>query len=117
KSNAQGKLVAGGLAYALPLGTQLKYNRVKDCSFQLIGSQMRLMARCQLDPTTPVKSSSGQLAREVWVCVEDEYVEVVDSQSLELNQTHCFGANSTLSVKAGDAIGYLGRYDVATMDD
>ncbi|WP_069531388.1 glycoside hydrolase family 19 protein [Photobacterium damselae] len=117
KSNAQGKLVAGGLAYALPLGTQLKYNRVKDCSFQLIGSQMRLMARCQLDPTTPVKSSSGQLAREVWVCVEDEYVEVVDSQSLELNQTHCFGAHSTLAVKAGDAIGYLGRYDVATMDD
>ncbi|HIF9514908.1 TPA: hypothetical protein ACX6SS_003272 [Photobacterium damselae] len=117
KSNAQGKLVAGGLAYVLPLGTQLKYNRVKDCSFQLIGSQMRLMARCQLDPTTPVKSSSGQLAREVWVCVEDEYVEVVDSQSLELNQTHCFGAHSTLAVKAGDAIGYLGRYDVATMDD
>ncbi|WP_106224166.1 glycoside hydrolase family 19 protein [Photobacterium damselae] len=117
KSNAQGKLVAGGLAYALPLGTQLKYNRVKDCSFQLIGSQMRLMARCQLDPTTPVKSSSGQLAREVWVCVEDKYVEVVDSQSVELNQTHCFGANSTLSVKAGDAIGYLGQYDVATMDD
>ncbi|HIF9100963.1 TPA: glycoside hydrolase family 19 protein [Photobacterium damselae] len=117
KSNAQGKLVAGGLAYALPLGTQLKYNRVKDCSFQLIGSRMRLMARCQLDPTTPVKSSSGQLAREVWVCVEDEYVEVVDSQSLELNQTHCFGAHSTLAVKAGDAIGYLGRYDVATMDD
>ncbi|WP_115060610.1 glycoside hydrolase family 19 protein [Photobacterium damselae] len=117
KSNAQGKLVAGGLAYALPLGTQLKYNRVKDCSFQLIGSRMRLMARCQLDPTTPVKSSSGQLARGVWVCVEDEYVEVVDSQSLELNQTHCFGAHSTLAVKAGDAIGYLGRYDVATMDD
>ncbi len=117
KSNAQGKLVAGGLAYALPLGTQLKYNRVKDCSFQLISSRMRLMARCQLDPTTPVKSSSGQLAREVWVCVEDEYVEVVDSQSLELNQTHCFGAHSTLAVKAGDAIGYLGRYDVATMDD
>ncbi|HIF9161016.1 TPA: hypothetical protein ACX6PK_001840 [Photobacterium damselae] len=117
KNNTQGELEAGAVAFHLPKDTLLRFDKTQDCSLQKLNGKMRLMARCQLDPTTPVKNSSGQLAREVWVCVEDEFIEVVQADTVALNSLHCFGTRSSLVISAGDAIGYLGRYDVANAEE
>ncbi|HIF9138164.1 TPA: hypothetical protein ACX6QO_002693 [Photobacterium damselae] len=117
KNNTQGELEAGAVAFHLPKDTLLRFDKTQDCSLQKLNGKMRLMARCQLDPTTPVKNSSGQLAREVWVCVEDEFIEVVQADTVPLNSLHCFGTRSSLVISAGDAIGYLGRYDVANAEE
>lgn len=117
KNNTQGELEAGAVAFHLPKDTLLRFDKTQDCSLQKLNGKMRLMARCQLDPTTPVKNSSGQLAREVWVCVEDEFIEVVQADTVPLNSLHCFGTRSSLVISGGDAIGYLGRYDVANAEE
>ncbi|MGR5113641.1 hypothetical protein [Photobacterium damselae] len=117
KNNTQGELEAGAVVFHLPKDTLLRFDKTQDCSLQKLNGKMRLMARCQLDPTTPVKNSSGQLAREVWVCVEDEFIEVVQADTVALNSLHCFGTRSSLVISGGDAIGYLGRYDVANAEE
>ncbi|HIF9186872.1 TPA: hypothetical protein ACX6PV_003920 [Photobacterium damselae] len=117
KSNAQGELEAGAMAFRLPKGTLLRFDKTQDCSLQKLNGKMRLMARCQIATTTPVKNNAGQLAREVWVCVEEEFIEVVQADTVTLNTVECFGSRSSLVVSAGDAIGYLGRYDVANGEE
>ncbi|HIF9148618.1 TPA: hypothetical protein ACX6PN_001216 [Photobacterium damselae] len=117
KSNAQGELEAGAMAFRLPKGTLLRFDKTQDCSLQKLNGEMRLMARCQIATTTPVKNNAGQLAREVWVCVEEEFIEVVQADTVTLNTVECFGSRSSLVVSAGDAIGYLGRYDVANGEE
>ncbi|HIF9285218.1 TPA: hypothetical protein ACX6Q9_001119 [Photobacterium damselae] len=117
KSNAQGELEAGGVAFRLPKGTLLRFDKTQYCSLQKLNGEMRLMARCQIATTTPVKNNAGQLAREVWVCVEDEFIEVVQADTVTLNTVECFGPRSSLVVSSGDAIGYLGRYDVANAEE
>ncbi|HIF9354032.1 TPA: hypothetical protein ACX6RJ_002036, partial [Photobacterium damselae] len=117
KSNAQGELEAGAMAFRLPKGTLLQFDKTQDCSLQKLNGEMRLMALCQIATTTPVKNNAGQLARKVWVCVEEEFIEVVQADTVTLNTVECFGSRSSLVVSAGDAIGYLGRYDVANGEE
>jgi hypothetical protein len=114
-TNVKGILKAGQQTFSLPIGTLIKYDKTRDCSLQEVNGKMRMMARCRIASTPPVKNRSGQIASTVWLCVEDEFIEPVQARNIALNQTHCFGTNSSLVVKAGDAIGYLGRFDVASI--
>ena len=114
-TNVKGILKAGQQTFSLPIGTLIKYDKTRDCSLQEVNGKMRMMARCRIASTPPVKNRSGQIASIVWLCVEDEFIEPVQARNIALNQIHCFGSNSSLVVKAGDAIGYLGRFDVASI--
>ena len=114
-TNVKGILKAGQQTFSLPIGTLIKYDKTRDCSLQEVNGKMRMMARCRIASTPPVKNRSGQIASTVWLCVEDEFIEPVQARNIALNQIHCFGSNSSLVVKAGDAIGYLGRFDVASI--
>lgn len=116
-SNGKGELTAGAVAFTLPKGTLISYDKSRDCSIQIVNGQKRMMARCQIASTTPVSNTYGQTAKVVWLCVEEDYIEVVQTRTMALNQTHCFGSNSKLVVKAGEAIGYLGRFDCAPVSE
>ncbi len=111
------KLIAGGKAYEVPKGTIIMFDKTRDWSFQKIGQKMRLMAKCRFHPNTPIIDLRGQAVPYLWICVEDEYIEPQQSYGLELDTTHCFGNQSSLFVKAGDDIGYLGRYDVTSIQE
>ena len=112
-----GVLQAGNVAYRIPEGTVLGYKRSENCNVQMINGKSHLMALCRVSSDTPVINTSGQKMTSAWVCVEDEFVEKQTVYSLDLGKTHCFGNSSSLHVKAGEAIGYLGRYDAATIGE
>lgn len=76
--------------------------------------------------------SLAKVGTQLWVAAEESDFEVIDEklpsapkprwmykstsethwESIKLDALHNFGASSTLHVKAGDSIGYLGRFDV-----
>ena len=112
-----GVLQAGNVAYRIPEGTVLGYKRSENCNVQMINGKSHLMALCRVSSDSPVINASGQKMTSAWVCVEDEFVEKQTVYSLDLGKTHCFGNSSSLHVKAGEAIGYLGRYDAATIGE
>ena len=112
-----GVLQAGNVAYRIPEGTVLGYKRSENCNVQMINGKSHLMALCRVSSDTPVINTSGQKMTSAWVCVEDEFVEKQTVYSLDLGKPHCFGNSSSLHVKAGEAIGYLGRYDAATIGE
>ncbi len=78
------------------------------------------------------KDALAKVGKRLWVAAPDDHFEMVDEkfpqapkpnwmykstsesswESIELDFLHNLGANSTLQVKAGDSIGYLGRFDV-----
>ncbi len=78
------------------------------------------------------KDALAKVGKRLRVAAPDDHFEMVDEkfpqapkpnwmykstsesgwESIELDSLHNLGANSTLQVKAGDSIGYLGRFDV-----
>ncbi|WP_414932553.1 hypothetical protein [Vibrio europaeus] len=113
------KLSAGERICTITKGTRVKYSKVKDSSMQLIGGTERHMALCSF-PDNNVKENN-QPVRAAWVCVEDDLVEVLQSKTVELSsdgahKVNSFGSRSKLTVKAGEPIGYLGRFDAAQLN-
>lgn len=118
-TSKNGELNAGEKICTLTKGTRVKYSKVKDSSMQFIGSTERHMARCSF-PDNDVKDDNGQSIRAAWVCIEDNLVEVIRPKTVELSsdgahKVNSFGGRSKLTVKAGDPIGYLGRFDAAQL--
>ncbi|MFM2587261.1 calcium-binding protein [Vibrio sp. TBV020] len=118
-TSRNGELNAGEKICTIPKGTRVKYSKVKDSSMQFIGSTERHMARCSF-PDNDVKDDDGQPIRAAWVCIEDNLVEVIRPKTVALSsdgahKVNNFGNSSKLTVKAGDPIGYLGRFDAAQL--
>lgn len=118
-TSKNGELNAGEKICTLTKGTRVKYSKVKDSSMQFIGSTERHMALCSF-PDKDVKDDNGQSIRAAWVCIEDNLVEVIRPKTVELSsdgahKVNSFGGRSKLTVKAGDPIGYLGRFDAAQL--
>ncbi|MGD8170438.1 glycoside hydrolase family 24 protein [Vibrio sp. TRT 21S02] len=109
-----GVIEAGEHQYDIPKGTLIKYSRAKDCSLQNIGNSTYLMARCSFPNNDVIKD--GQVVRAAWLCVEEQFVKVIKAEPVEFNKVNSFGKNSKLFVKAGDEIGYLGRFDAAALN-
>ncbi|MCL9783992.1 hypothetical protein M9194_21465 [Vibrio sp. S4M6] len=112
----QHQFYAGGQAFSIPKGTILTYDSLGECCEQMINGVPHLMAKCQFDASTPVVNKHGQKAKTAWVCVESQFVETIHATPLQLDTTHYFGDHSHLHIKAGTPIGYLGQFDVATLE-
>ncbi len=99
---------AGSKICGIPKNSVLVYN-TGEMQQQMIGARSYKMAPCTLQIPIIVQGSS---ITKAWVCIEERFVERVAANTLNMDCQSTFAAADQISVKAGDAIGYLGKYHV-----
>ncbi|MBF9000438.1 hypothetical protein [Vibrio nitrifigilis] len=99
-------------------GCTISFSRTSDTKFCRIGGKKYLMARCDFTNNKAfqgnqqtVKLTSG------WIAITDAYVKVNEkSDILDFNDENTPVTSTNIPVKAGEPIGYLGRFDVLIYD-
>lgn len=96
-----GHYVAGDSVFSVPAGSLISFDAHR-CEWQEIRGRARRMARCVVQP----------LGRFVWLCVEEENIEIKDQEPTHLGEL--YELPTPVPIRAGETIGYLGLYEAPT---
>jgi predicted chitinase len=112
RSDPQGA-EAGAVLGRINQPTKVQFDKNGLYGWYKVGTQSHLMARC----TFPDGFASDHgVIPAGWMAVDEKYLDISSEVTYPLDTVNSFGNNSTLWVKAGDPIGYLGRYDTINSD-
>lgn len=96
-----GHYVAGDSVFSVPAGSLISFDAHR-CEWQEVRGRARRMARCVVQP----------LGRFVWLCVEEENIEIKDQEPTHLGEL--YELPTPVPIRAGETIGYLGLYEAPT---
>ncbi|MDW6001375.1 glycoside hydrolase family 24 protein [Vibrio mangrovi] len=91
-------------------GTRIFYQKTQNHDWFFLNGKKRLFALCKFIDND-VEIAKGRSLETGWLCIESTYIQPLARKTLELDTLHSLSSSSPYIVKAGDPIGYLGRYD------
>ncbi|MGL6259102.1 M23 family metallopeptidase [Vibrio sp. WXL210] len=97
--------IAGDAVETLPQGTDIVFSLLENYERQLVNGRSHQMAKCKVGET-----------KQGWFCVENNLIDVVKEHPITIEDPEAVVVlEKPIPVRAGDPIGYLGRYDAAKL--